>query len=206
MEQKEKFYKKQWFMWVLLIFFPPIGIIFMWITKKDFKVLKKVLITIFALLWWIICISLNNSNAPSTNTTATTEENTTEATTTEEVTTETTTTEESSSESSTEEIAAEEYSATLGQQNALSRAKDYLNYTAFSYSGLIKQLEFEGFSTEEATYAADNCGADWNEQAAKKAKEYLDYSSFSRQGLIDQLVFEGFTSEQAEYGATSVGY
>lgn len=94
----------------------------------------------------------------------------------------------------------------LEQKNALAKGKDYLDFSAFSYTGLISQLEYEGFSTESATYAADNCGADWNEQAAKKAQDYLDFSSFSRQGLIDQLLFEGFTQEQAEYGASSVGY
>ena len=97
-------------------------------------------------------------------------------------------------------------SVPLEYQNALSKARDYLDYSAFSYSGLINQLEYEQFSTESATYAADNCGADWNEQAAKKAQDYLDFSSFSRQGLIDQLLYEGFTQEQAEYGVTAVGY
>ena len=76
---------------------------------------------------------------------------------------------------------------------------------AFSYSGLIEQLEFEGFSTEDATYGADNCGADWMVQAEKKAKKYLDYTSFSHSGLVEQLEFEGFTPEQAEHGATSQG-
>jgi hypothetical protein len=99
-----------------------------------------------------------------------------------------------------------ESSLSIGQQNALSAAKSYLDYSAFSYSGLIEQLEFEDYSKEEATYAADNCGADWNEQAALCAQSYLDYSSFSRAGLIEQLEFEGFTSSQAEYGADAVGY
>lgn len=94
----------------------------------------------------------------------------------------------------------------LGQQNALSSALDYLDFSSFSYTGLIEQLEYEGYTNEEATYAADNCGADWNEQAAKTAQDYLDSSSFSRQGLIDQLMYEGFTSDQAEYGVTAVGY
>lgn len=94
----------------------------------------------------------------------------------------------------------------LEYSNALSKAHDYLDFTSFSYSGLIDQLEFEGFSTEACTYAADNCGADWNEQAALKAQSYLDFTSFSRQGLIDQLVFDGFTAEQAEYGVSAVGY
>ena len=81
-------------------------------------------------------------------------------------------------------------------------AKDIIvMISSFSYSGLIKQLEYEGFTSSEAQYGADNCGADWNMQAAKKAEEYLRYSSFSRSELIDQLVFEGFTQSQAEYGA-----
>ena len=95
---------------------------------------------------------------------------------------------------------------TMGEKNALGSAKNYLDFTSFSYSGLIEQLEFEGYSAEEAAYAADNCGADWNEQAAKSAEDYLDFMSFSRQGLIDQLVFDGFTQEQAEYGVGAVGY
>ncbi len=95
---------------------------------------------------------------------------------------------------------------TMGQKNALNKAKDYLDYTAFSRSGLIEQLEFEGFSNEDATYAVDNCGADWNEQAAITAQDYLDYSSFSHSGLIEQLEFDGFTTEQAEYGVKEVGY
>ena len=97
-------------------------------------------------------------------------------------------------------------SVPLEYQNALSKAHDYLSFSAFSYSGLVDQLEYEKFSSEAAEYAADNCGADWNEQAAKKAQSYMDFSSFSRQGLIDQLIFEGFTQDQAEYGVTSVGY
>ena len=97
-------------------------------------------------------------------------------------------------------------SVSVGKENALEKAKSYLNFTAFSYSGLIEQLEFEGFSSEDARYGADNCGADWYEQAAEKAKSYLDFSAFSRDGLIEQLEYEGFTHEQAVYGAESNGF
>ena len=96
--------------------------------------------------------------------------------------------------------------ATLGEKNALSAALGYLNYTSFSYSGLIEQLEYEGYTHKEAVYGADNCGADWNEQAVLTAEKYLDYGSFSRSGLIEQLEYEGFTSDQAEYGVKAVGY
>lgn len=95
---------------------------------------------------------------------------------------------------------------TMGQKSALAKAKDYLDYTSFSYKGLVEQLEFEGFTNEESVYAVDNCGADWNKQAEQKAKEYINFTSFSKSGLIEQLEFEGFTRAQAEYGAKAVGY
>lgn len=95
---------------------------------------------------------------------------------------------------------------TLAQSNALRAAKAYLNYTAFSYQGLIEQLEFEKYSNADAVYAADKCGADWNEQAVKSAKNYLDLTAFSRNSLIEQLEFDGFTNEEAVYGAKMNGY
>ena len=91
-------------------------------------------------------------------------------------------------------------------EQALKSAKNYLDFSAFSYKGLIKQLEFEKFTKEQAAYAADNCGADWFEQAVKCAENYLEYTSFSKNGLIDQLEFEGFTREQAEFGALENGF
>ena len=97
-------------------------------------------------------------------------------------------------------------SATLGEQNALKMAINYLNVIPLSYKGLIEQLEFEGFSESEATYGADYCGADWYEQAALKAKQYLESLALSRSRLIEQLVFEGFTHSQAVYGAEYNGY
>jgi hypothetical protein len=95
---------------------------------------------------------------------------------------------------------------TLGERNALDTALSYLKYMSFSHSGLISQLEYEGYSYSEAKYAVDNCGADWYEQAGITAKSYLKYMSFSRSGLISQLEYEGFTRSQAEYGVSVVGY
>ena len=85
----------------------------------------------------------------------------------------------------------------MGQKNALETAKAYLDYMPFSYSGLIEQLEYEKYSTADAVYAADNCGADWDEQAKAAAANYLDVMSFSYSGLVEQLEYEGFTHEQA---------
>ena len=93
----------------------------------------------------------------------------------------------------------------VSQKQASLMAKEYLDYSAFSRSGLIKQLEYEGFSKEDATYGVDTSNVDWMEQASLMAKEYLEYSAFSRSGLISQLQYEGFTIEQATYGVDSVG-
>lgn len=184
----EKWYKKTWFTVVMLIFFWPVGLVLMWVNKK-FNMVARVIISVicgFILVGMI-------TNPTSTKTTTTTSS-----------TTQTTASQPSATAAPTPtpEPTPE---ITTSQKNALRSAKSYLGYTAFSYSGLISQLEYEKYSSEDATYAADNCGADWNEQAAKAAKQYLDYTSFSREGLIDQLLYEGYTEEQAEYGVNSVG-
>ena len=94
---------------------------------------------------------------------------------------------------------------TDSQKKSLDSAESYLSFLAFSYSGLIEQLEYEGFSTADATFAADNCGADWNEQALKSGKSYLETMAFSHSGLINQLEYEGFTTDQATYAADNCG-
>lgn len=97
-------------------------------------------------------------------------------------------------------IAVEDSNVTTGEKNALRAAKNYLRILAFSYEGLIDQLEFDGYTSSEATYAAMNCGANWNEQAHLSAENYLDTMPFSREGLIEQLEFDGFTSTEATFG------
>ena len=93
------------------------------------------------------------------------------------------------------------------QANAIAKAESYLDYTGFSKQGLIKQLEFDQFSTADATFAVEhlesNGSVNWNEQAVKKAKSYLDYTSFSLSALVNQLEFDGFTPSEAQYGANT---
>lgn len=84
-------------------------------------------------------------------------------------------------------------------QNALRTAYDYLDYSAFSKTGLYDQLIFEEYPIEAAQFAIDNVETDWNANALQAAKDYLDYSAFSNQGLYDQLLFEGYTAEQAQF-------
>ena len=92
---------------------------------------------------------------------------------------------------------------TAGQENAIEKAESYLEYSGFSRQGLIEQLEYEEFSSADATFAVDHVTVDWNKEAVENAESYLKYSSFSKSGLIEQLEYEGFTSAQAQYGANA---
>ena len=96
---------------------------------------------------------------------------------------------------------------TMGDTNAMLSAISYINTNiGFSRQGLIEQLEYEGYSNSEATYGADNCGADWYAQAVIRASNYISTMPFSKQGLIEQLEYEGFTHDQAVYGVEEIGY
>ena len=83
-------------------------------------------------------------------------------------------------------------------------AQSYLDLMGFSRTGLIKQLEFEGYPTAAATTAIDSLDVDWNAEAVESAQSYTELMGFSRSGLVDQLVFEGFTQAEAEHGAAAV--
>jgi hypothetical protein len=106
---------------------------------------------------------------------------------------------------------APEPQVTLSQQMAMESAESYLEFEAFSRTGLIQQLSSkygEGFSKADAIYAVDHIKVDWYEQAARSAKSYLEMQPFSRTGLIQQLSSkygEGFTHDQAVYGVTQAG-
>ena len=98
-------------------------------------------------------------------------------------------------------------SMTESQQEAIETARKLLSehpvfslHPYLSYSTLVKKLEREGYSHDDAVYAAANCGADWVDLARGCARNYLSYDSFSRQGLLEQLMWEGFTYEQAVQG------
>ena len=67
-------------------------------------------------------------------------------------------------------------------------------------------MSYDGYTEEDARFAADTCGADWKEQAVKSAANYLGNMFFSKDGLIEQLEYDGYTNEQAVYGVEQNGY
>ena len=55
---KSKFYEQTWFMWVMLIFFAPVGIFFVWKFHPEMKKNTKVILTVvFAILFITIMVS-----------------------------------------------------------------------------------------------------------------------------------------------------
>lgn len=202
----------------------PVGLAFLWTSR--YSQLTKWIVTgitaVFVLVGGVASASSPPKERVSTGTTATTSSvpSTTErastttepSTTTTEAPTTTTTEEPTTTEAPTttaspftEPPTTEAPQETRSQSNARRKAQSYLDFSAFSRTGLIKQLEFEGFSNADAIYGVDSLGVNWNEQAAKKAEDYLSFMSFSRSGLYDQLIFEGFTPAQATYGVNQTG-
>ena len=54
--------------------------------------------------------------------------------------------------------ALESVKEAIGERNARWDAAEYLKMSAFSRSGLIEQLEYEGFTTTQAEYGANAVG------------------------------------------------
>lgn len=57
-----------------------------------------------------------------------------------------------------DEVADDSTQETVSQKSAIRQANSYIRVSGFSRSGLIEQLEFVGFTNEQANYGADSVG------------------------------------------------
>ena len=55
-------------MWILLIFIPPIGIIYMWVSKKEFSMKKKIILSIVFAVWFLIAMLMPTDQSNPTAT------------------------------------------------------------------------------------------------------------------------------------------
>ena len=100
---------------------------------------------------------------------------------------------------------------TIGEQNALEKAKIYANSMNMSKSKLYGQLTSsygEGFTASEAQYAVEHVQADWNYNALQKAKSYQSTMNMSKDRIYQQLISsygEGFTVSEAQYAIDNLG-
>lgn len=177
--EKEGVSGRTWFIILFLVIFWPVGLALMW-SKKKFNIAARTIITVIIALLValnVVFIFIKNDDHYYYG----------------------------SGQTNTV-IDPSFENTSLGHENALKAAKTYLDIMPFSYNGLIDQLKYDGYTSDEAIYAADNCNADWNQQAKLQAESYLDLMPFSKQELIDQLEYDGFSSEQAQYTVKAVGY
>lgn len=93
------------------------------------------------------------------------------------------------------------------KEQALRKAEWYLSVGSSSRKNLIFVLTyFNHFTSSEAQYAVDNCGADWCEQALKRAKEEIAEKDYSYDKLIEFLVEKcDYTFDEATYAADNCG-
>ena len=91
------------------------------------------------------------------------------------------------------------YNTIYGNEGAVNSAKDYLKFIAASKTKIISFLKKKGFTEEEAIYGAENCGADWYDQALRMAMSYLNVQEFTYEQLALQLMIEEFTEDEIIY-------
>lgn len=96
------------------------------------------------------------------------------------------------------------YNNIYGNEGAVNSAKDYLKFMAASKTKIISFLKKKGFNEEEAIYGAENCGADWYDQALRMAMSYLNVQEFTYEQLALQLMIEGFTEDEIIYVLTVI--
>lgn len=96
------------------------------------------------------------------------------------------------------------YNTIYGNEGAVNSAKDYLKFMAASKTKIISFLKKKGFTEEEAIYGAENCGADWYDQALRMAMSYLNVQEFTYEQLALQLMIEGFTEDEIIYVLTVI--
>ena len=66
-------------------------------------------------------------------------------------------------------------------------------------------IKDEGFSREDAVFAAEHCGLNWDDRAILCAKEAV-MEGESKNGVIETLQYYGFNKEQIDKAIIEAGY
>ena len=151
---------------------------------------KLVLISLCAMLCVVFCACKGEESSSTESTTA-------------QVTTAAATqpTTKNQTETAAATTADSNSSYASAKEAAVADAKKFLEKANYSYQGLYNDLVYMGYADEDAKYGADNCGADWSEQAVKRAKALAANGITNYDNLVEKLESEGFTGEQAAVGA-----
>ena len=186
---KPKFYAQEWFMWLMLIFFAPIGIFLMWKFNDKMQKQSKIILTVvFAILFiFILATGSSDSDTSINNTYETNKKATVEV-----IDFSTMTTAEIDSWCNEKKVncaITEEYSDTVEKGNFISQS---VEGSKTIYEGEKITIIFS--LGKEPTMGQKN--------ALKKAESYSKTMHMSKSGIYKQLTSEygeGFTEEEAQY-------
>ena len=196
MEKTKKFYEENWFMWVALIFFAPVGIFVMWKFHDEMKKNLKIILTIvFAIFFLAIAFSGDtdetNTNKSSSNT----------------------------NNSSVSKVEVIDFSTMQGQEILLWCKENNLDCKFERiYSDTVPKdgyIEQSVKATEQVaegtkiivTYSLGKEPTSEQKNALKKAEAYAKTLHMSKQGIYDQLVSEygeNFDSDSAQYAIDNI--
>ena len=191
-EDKPKFYTQTWFMWVMLIFFAPVGIFFMWKFHPEMKKNTKIILTVvFAIFFLFVLVSSNNEETSTEN----------------------------GGESNTPVVSKKKVEVidfssmkeneilTWCTENNLNCnfKREYSNTIA--KDGFIKQSANATEQVNEGskitiTYSLGKEPTTEQKNALKKAESYASLMHMSKKGIYEQLTSEygeGFDKESAQY-------
>lgn len=73
MKEDIKFYQKTWFMWIMLIFFAPVGIALLWIYRKEYATNIKTILSIVFGIFFIFILLTSKDDESNTNVAETTQ-------------------------------------------------------------------------------------------------------------------------------------
>ena len=74
MNTNKKFYQKNWFIYLCMFFFPPAGVILMWLFNKESSTKFKGIISAIAAIWFILLLNSNPSTPADTEKTVSNED------------------------------------------------------------------------------------------------------------------------------------
>ncbi len=199
-DESSKFYTKAWFMWVMLIFFAPVGIFLMWKFHPEMKKNTKIILTVvFAILFLAIAFGGNSDETTTNNDSSNSNSNTNTV--------------------SKVKVEVIDFSG-MSESEILTWCKEKNLNCDFKreYSdtvakdGYIKQSvnateQVTEGSKITVTYSLGKEPTTEQKNALRKAESYAKTMNMSKQGIYDQLTSEygeGFDKEAAQYAIDNI--
>lgn len=183
------FWKKEWFMWVSLVFVPPLGLILLWAVNKRFGNVKKAVLTLAFLVWASIIYAPSDTNST-----------------------------ENKDSKAPKVVVADFKAISRAEVDSWCNTNKMNCVFTDDYSdtvkkgGFISQSNEAGSSLREGssitiTYSLGKEPSPEFKNALKKAESYSEYQHMSKKSIYEQLTSEygeGFPKDAAQYAVDNL--